>query len=643
MRKRLIALIAGLLYPLAFAPYDLWPLVLVSIALFHHALRDSHGKQAAIIGFCYGLGLFGFGVSWLYVSIHTYGYTPVWLAVPLTALFCATLALYFAVLGGLSAVLQHRLLAFAGLWLLLDWLRGWLLTGFPWLFPGYAMIDTPLARLAPVGGIWLVSLATLLSALVPASLRQRPLHWPVPILAALMWAGGVLVSPALWVSPVDDSRVPVSLVQGDIPQDIKWLTTQQRATRHIYMDLTRRTADGALVIWPESAITEFYQDARPFLEASGDGVRARGGALVTGIPWRVGSGADYRFYNSIAVVSGGVGGYHKQKLVPFGEYVPLESVIRGLIPFFDLPMSSFSKGAPTQDNLHALGMTISPFICYEVLYPELVAERSHGADLLLTVSNDAWFGTSIGPWQHFQMTRMRALETGRWLVRGTNNGITAVIDNHGQVREQLPQFQRDVLNASVQRMQGTTPFMITGGAPIWLLATLFCLSALAQRRRDATIRGTTRRTTQTEPGPMADFRKLTDTLSVAPQLRLEDLEAARDAGFRTIINNRPDREEPGQPGSAEMAQKAQELGLNYFHQPVVSGDITDQNVDDFAALLAKAEGPTLAFCRSGTRCTFLWALSQAPHEDLGVLANAAANAGYDIRGLASRLRHRQQQ
>src|SRR5690606_29842410 len=145
------------------------------------------------------------------------------------------------------------------------------------------------------------------------------------------------------------------------------------------------------------------------------------------------------------------------------------------------------------------------------------------------------------------------------------------------------------------------------------------------------------------PDPIADSRKLTDTLSVAPQLRLEDLEAARDAGFRTIINNRPDREEPSQPGSADVAQKAQELGLNYFHQPVVSGDITDQNVDEFAALLAKAEGPTLAFCRSGTRCTFLWALSQAPHKDLGELARAAANAGYDIRGLASRLRHRQQQ
>src|SRR5690606_33680251 len=249
--------------------------------------------------------------------------------------------------------------------------------------------------------------------------------------------------------------------------------------------------------------------------------------------------------------------------------------------------------APTQDNLHALGMTISPFICYEVLYPELVAERSHGADLLLTVSNDAWFGTSIGPWQHFQMTRMRALETGLWLVRGTNNGITAVIDNHGQVRDQLPQFQRDVLNASVQRMQGTTPFMMTGGAPIWLLAALFCLHALAQRRRKTTIN----RTHNTEPGPMADFRKLTDTLSVAPQLRLEDLQAARDAGFRTIINNRPDREEPGQPGSADMAQKAQELGLNYFHQPVVSGDITDQNIDHFAPQPAMSDGTTLAFVR----------------------------------------------
>src|SRR5690606_37999716 len=148
-------------------------------------------------------------------------------------------------------------------------------------------------------------------------------------------------------------------------------------------------------------------------------------------------------------------------------------------------------------NLQALGMTISPFICYEVLYPELVAERSHDADLLLTVSNDAWFGSSIGPWQHFQMTRMRALETGRWLVRATNNGITAVIDTHGRVRDQLPPFDRAVLNASAAPMKRTTPFMNPGGVPISLPAALFCLAALAQQRRDATIR----RTTNTEPGP----------------------------------------------------------------------------------------------------------------------------------------------
>lgn len=482
MRKRLIALIAGLLYPFAFAPYDLWPLALASIALFWFTLKDTRGRDAVLTGFCYGLGLFGVGVSWLYVSIHTYGYTPVWLAIPLTGLFCAAMALYFALLGGLSSVLQHRLLAFAGLWLLLDWLRGWLFTGFPWLYPGYAMIDTPLARLAPVGGIWLVSLATLLTALAPFAAARWRHHRTLLAMCVAAWLASLGVSSSLWVSPAGEP-LPVTLVQGNIPQDIKWLTTQQQATRRIYQELTDTRAPGALVVWPESAITEFYQDALPFLRAEGDAVAAQGGALVSGIPWRVSNQSGYRYHNSIAVVSGGQGVYHKQKLVPFGEYVPLESLIRGLIPFFDLPMSSFTPGSPTQQNLQVGEDIISPFICYEVLYPELVASRSHGASLLLTVSNDAWFGSSIGPWQHFQMARMRALETGRWLIRGTNNGITAIIDVDGRVSDSLPQFERAVLNGTVVPMRGTTPFMITGGAPIWLLAALFCLPALAQRRR----------------------------------------------------------------------------------------------------------------------------------------------------------------
>lgn len=482
MQKRLTALIAGLLYPFAFAPYELWPLVILSIALFFRLLQGTQCKEAAWIGFCYGLGVFGYGVSWLYVSVHTYGGTPMWLAMPLTALFCATLALFMSLLGLLSARIKHHALAFVGLWCLVDVFRGWFLTGFPWLYPGYALIDTPLANLATIGGIWLVSMATVLSAVALATVRLWRQQWLYPAAAAFVWMVSLFISPQLWVKPTTDTMTDVALVQGNVPQDIKWLMTQQKATRQIYADLTESAINNAtrpaLVVWPESAITEFYQDAVPFLQAQGEIVAEKGGALISGVPWRINQMHGYEFYNSIAVVDGGQGVYHKQKLVPFGEYVPLEDVIRGAIPFFDLPMSSFTRGTPTQENLGALGLTIAPFICYEVLYPELVSARSHNADVMLTVSNDAWFGTSDGPWQHFQMTRMRTLETGRWLLRGTNNGVTAVIDANGKVRDQLPQFERRVLTSRFLPVAGETPFMHTGGWPWWLLAGLLCIPAL---------------------------------------------------------------------------------------------------------------------------------------------------------------------
>lgn len=484
MQKRLIALFAGLMYPFGFAPYDLWPLVPVSIALFFWSLRDSTPRSAALTGLIYGLALFGYGVSWLYVSVHIYGYTDAWLAVLLTGLFCTVLALFFAALGYLSARLNHSLLAFAGLWLLLDWVRSWLLTGFPWLYPGYAMIDTPLAGLAAVGGIWLVSLTTVITSLalyaVVISIREisiRRAAMPIVIVAALSWLIAIPINPTLWVQAKTDKPIPVALLQGNIPQDIKWLTTQQKATQNIYAELTTQVTQPALVIWPEAAVTEFYQDALPFLEEQGQLVADQGGALVSGVPWRVNLMRGYQYHNSIAVLSGGQGVYHKQKLVPFGEYVPLQGLLRGIIPFLDLPMSSFTRGSPTQDNLVAAGMIISPFICYEALYPELVARRSHGADLMLTVSNDAWFGTSNGPLQHFQMTRMRALETGRWFIRGTNNGVTAVINPFGQVHARAPQFERTLLQSSVFPVSGTTPYMHTGGWPIWLLSLLLCIPA----------------------------------------------------------------------------------------------------------------------------------------------------------------------
>ena len=497
MLMRSMALIAGLLYPLAFSPFEFWPLMLLSIALGWYTLQGATVREALLRGWLYGVGLFGYGVSWVHVSMHDYGHTPMWLAVPMTALFAAFLALFPALLFALTARFGKApaTLLFAGLWVLLDALRGWLMTGFPWLYAGYAMIDTPLAGLAPLGGIWLLTLGTVLTGVALGTMalgartrfRQhgwQPL-WAPGLLALVAWGAGLATDPGRFVTPAGEPQ-RVAMPQGNVPQDLRWQLSMRYATRDIYADLSARIPPDHLVIWPESALTEFRDSAAGFLADQGEKLAERGGALITGIPMREPGGpTGMRYFNSIAVIDGGEGTYHKQKLVPFGEYVPLESLLRGIIPFFDLPMSSFTRGHPDQPNLLARGQVISPFICYEVLYPELVARRARDSNVLITVSNDAWFGTSAGPHQHFQMARLRALETGRWLLRSTNNGITATVDPRGQVRERLPQFERDLLLGSYVPMTGSTPYMRTGGWPVWLLAALLCLPGLRRRRASA--------------------------------------------------------------------------------------------------------------------------------------------------------------
>ncbi|WP_414433134.1 apolipoprotein N-acyltransferase [Alcanivorax sp. IL2] len=490
MRHRLLALIAGLLFPLAFAPYDLWPLLFVSVAAgFWCQQQAGSGKEAFLRGWLYGLGMFGFGVSWVHVSMHDYGFMPLWMAIPFTAIFAAFLALFYGLTFSLSWRLGRSALVFTGIWLLLDWLRGWLLTGFPWLYAGYGLIDTPLASLAPLGGVWLLTLATVLLSATLIQLRQPgTLRWVAAGLSVLVLIAAT-AGHFLTFTHANGPEQKVALVQGNIPQDLKWQISMRDETRRIYHELTREIPADTLVLWPESAMTEFYQTITDFIEDEGKQLADRNGALITGIPWRSVSDAGITYRNSIAAIplrdneNGSERVYHKQKLVPFGEYVPMQSLIRGLIPFFDLPMSGFTPGDPSQPNLQAMGHTVAPFICYEILYPQLVASRSHDADVLVTISNDAWFGTSAGPLQHFQMARLRALETGRWLLRGTNNGVTAVIDHQGRIVDALPQFERDVLYSQYQPRTGITPFMALGVWPWLVLSVLLLLPAMLGRKK----------------------------------------------------------------------------------------------------------------------------------------------------------------
>ena len=475
----LAALIAGGLTTLSTAPFSLWWLGPVAAGLVYVGLHALTPAQAALRGWCYGLGLFGSGASWVYVSIHDYGYTGAPLALLLTALFVAGLALFPAVTLGLYRRLcgsRAAPLSFAGAWVLGEALRTWLFTGFPWLLLGSAQIDSPLAPWAPVGGVYLLTLLTALTGSLGAELLRRRAWAAAPL--AVLWLVPLLL-PAQWTSAAGEP-VRVALLQGNLPQLIKWTAEGQRRAIDTYLSMTGNLEERVdLVVWPEAALPMFEDQAAPVLERASASLPADTD-LLTGVLQRDTRGL---YYNSVVGRGDVEGEYRKAHLVPFGEYLPLESLLRGVIAFFDLPAPTMAPGPDDQAPIRAGTLTIGNAICYEIIYPNLVAARARDAEVLLTVSNDTWFGASIGPLQHLQMARLRALENGRPVVRATSNGVTAFIDPRGNITSRAPQFERAVLVDQITPMQGLTPFTRTGSWPTWLLAALLVLPSLRLRRK----------------------------------------------------------------------------------------------------------------------------------------------------------------
>ena len=487
-----LSLVAGALITLTLSPFNLWPLVFVSCMVLFISLSQLSPRQAAVRSWYFGFGMFASGTSWVYVSIHDYGAAPVPLAALLTVVFVAGLALFLALLGWLWArFLRHdtysisNALAFAALWVAIEAFRGWFLTGFPWLYIGYSQLNGPLAGLAPLGGVWLISFVLALSsALLLTVCCNR--DWRARIGAACivlsLWSLGFALQSYQWTQ-ASGEPLSVTAIQGNIEQNLKWDPAQIEAQLSLYQSLTLNTPPSDLVIWPETAVPVLKEQAQGYLDSMDRIISRQDSALITGLPLRQNDQhGDLRYYNAITTLGDSDGEYRKQKLVPFGEYVPLQDLLRGVIAFFDLPMSDFARGPSQQAPLQAKGYKIAPYICYEVVYPEFATQLAAQSDILLTISNDTWFGTSIGPMQHLQMAQMRALEAGRWVIRATNNGVSALIDPRGQISVTVPQFKQAVLRGSVVPMQGLTPYLRWQSWPLILLCALCLIPAVLQRR-----------------------------------------------------------------------------------------------------------------------------------------------------------------
>ncbi len=490
LQSIVVPLLLGLAMTFGYAPFSQWYLIPALLTGFMLVLMRA--ERPALTGFMFGLGWFGAGVSWVHVSIADYGGFHISIAIALTALLAAYLALYPLLFAWLLSrfIPRAQWVWFAPLfWLTVEWLRGVLLTGFSWLSVGYSQIDGPLAGwFAVIGELGLSALLVLFATMM-ARLILNKSYLNMVLIMTLMVSMGVLLKSVNWRTQTA-SDVTITLVQGNIPQSVRWQPEAEASTMAKYVNLTEPHWDSDIIIWPEAAIPaiEPRKISQRYLNRLDLVAASTHTALITGI-----LNTDYPdAWNAVIVIGetepqSGLASYshnhanryYKHHLLPIGEFVPFEDWLRSLGGVFDLPWSSFARGDYQQPNLLAKGYQLVPALCFEILFAEQIrANLTPDSDFILTVSNDAWFGTWHGPHQHMEIARVRAAEMGLPVLRATNTGVTAFVDDKGEFISRLPQFEANTLTAKVPSIRSATPYRNWGNLPNWLWALAIAIVGL---------------------------------------------------------------------------------------------------------------------------------------------------------------------
>ncbi len=481
----LAAVLAGAVLPLAFAPVGFWPLSLLAPAVLLYVLHGTTRRRAAWLGWLFGLGQFGVGVSWLYESFTLFGGAVAPLAALITAGFVAVMALYPALASYIARAIAGSamrslagVLAFAGSWTLVEWLRGWLFSGFPWLDLGIAQTASPLKSLLPLIGEYGVGLVVLLLAglllCAVEALRATPSTESTSIRPRALWRAGVLLavglatllgagllSPLRWTHP---SGVPirVGLAQANIPQMQKFDPAFLAATLQRYEQLTVQMGAVDLVVWPETAVPDVLSDVPELRHALIERAAEQHQDFLIGAFTQDAAG---HYYNTLVGLPDAVGSHRKAHLVPFSEYMPLRPLVMLLSGMIDVPMSDLTPGRADQALPVVRGVPVGASICYEADFARDIRRSLPQAGFLVNVSNDSWFGDSFAPHQNLQMAAVRALEFGRPMVRATNTGVSAFVSADGRIEQSLGVNQQGILVGKIQPYHGSTPFLRAGSAP----------------------------------------------------------------------------------------------------------------------------------------------------------------------------------
>ena len=482
--KRLYALLSGGLIPFSFSPFDLYFLSIFSlIVIFYLWSTTETARESFLLGYLFGFAMFGIGVNWLHISINLFGGVNLFFALFFTYTFIAFISLYPA-LTGYIAVKYFRSNFFIFipiLWVLSEWTKGWLLTGFPWLNIGTSQTNSILVNFAPIIGDYGVSFITCIFA--AATIKVFSCYKKERFLSAILLIIIPLTSLSLnkinWTEHTGEA-LNVALVQGNISQEIKWHPTQKEESFNIYTELSESFWLSDLIIWPETAIASRYHQADNFVKNINQ-IRQKSNAFfMSGIINENISSGEY--FNSILLIDNKHHFYNKHHLVPFGEYLPFKKILSHPLRLFNIPISDFSSGKYNEKNFETSKGNFGMSICYEDAYGTEVRRSMPNANILINVSNDAWFGNSMAPHQHLQIARMRAIENSRYLLRATNNGISAIIDNKGKIIARSPQFEKHVLNVNVALFTGATPYSKYGNMPLLIFFALFTLINIIKRR-----------------------------------------------------------------------------------------------------------------------------------------------------------------